>query len=107
MTCAQLIKHPADIQAYDQIKEAVSKTVEIIEGISILGPSDFENVTYPVETLHEIITNAVLHRDYSIADAIHVRIFDNRIEVESPDRFAGARCSPPRQPKRSGQQTTC
>lgn len=35
-------------------------------------------------TLHEIITNAVLHRDYSIADDIHVRIFDNRVEVESP-----------------------
>jgi ATP-dependent DNA helicase RecG len=26
----------------------------------------------------------VLHRDYSIADDVHVRIFDNRVEVESP-----------------------
>jgi len=70
--------------AYEQIKNAVAETVKIIENISILGVSGFENVTYPVETLHEIITNAVLHRDYSIADDVHVRIFDNRIEVESP-----------------------
>jgi ATP-dependent DNA helicase RecG len=37
--------------------------------------------------LHEIITNAVLHRDYGLADDVHVRIFDNRIEVESPGRL--------------------
>jgi len=37
--------------------------------------------------LHEIITNAVIHRDYSIADDVHIRIFDNRVEVESPGRL--------------------
>jgi ATP-dependent DNA helicase RecG len=35
------------------------------------------------------LTNAVLHRDYSIASDVHVRIYDNRIEVESPGRLAG------------------
>ncbi len=75
--------------AYNQIKSAVAQTVEIIEGISTLGASGFERVTYPVETLHEIITNAVLHRDYSIADDVHVRIFDNRIEIESPGTLPG------------------
>ena len=39
---------------------------------------------YPITALHEIITNAVLHRDYSIADDIHIRVFDNRVEVASP-----------------------
>lgn len=33
------------------------------------------------------ITNALLHRDYSIADDVHIRIFDNRIEVENPGRL--------------------
>ena len=28
-----------------------------------------------------------LHRDYSAADDIHVRIFDNRVEIESPGRL--------------------
>jgi ATP-dependent DNA helicase RecG len=46
-----------------------------------------ELVRYPPETLHEIITNAVLHRDYSIADDIHIRVFDNRVEVQSPGRL--------------------
>jgi ATP-dependent DNA helicase RecG len=39
--------------------------------------------------LHEIITNAVLHRDYSVTDDVHVRIYENRVEVESPGRLPG------------------
>ena len=39
---------------------------------------------YPKEALHEIVTNAVLHRDYSVPDDVHIRIFDNRVEVQSP-----------------------
>src|SRR5439155_7726349 len=69
---------------YKQIKEAVKLTTEITESIPKLGAQSLEQIKYPPETLHEIITNAVLHRDYSIADDIHIRIFDNRIEVESP-----------------------
>ncbi|WP_084674085.1 ATP-binding protein [Methylobacterium sp. WSM2598] len=75
--------------AYDLIYSAVSKTKELIEDIERLGPKGLESVAYPDETLHEIITNAVLHRDYSIADDIHIRIFDNRVEVESPGRLSG------------------
>lgn len=74
---------------YDQIKVAVKKTVEIIEEISVLGTHGLEFTKYPVETLQEIITNAVLHRDYSIQSDVHVRIFDNRVEVESPGRLPG------------------
>ncbi len=39
--------------------------------------------------MHEIITNAALHRDYSVPDDIHIRIFDNRIEVQSPGTLPG------------------
>ena len=74
--------------AYGQIYEAVSKTKEIIESIRKLG-KEFETIEYPEETLHEIITNAVLHRDYSIATDIQIRIFDNRVEVESPGKLPG------------------
>ena len=52
-----------------------------------MGEGALESVQYPQETLHEIITNAVLHRDYSIADDVHIRIFDNRVEVQSPGRL--------------------
>jgi ATP-dependent DNA helicase RecG len=72
---------------YDQIKKAVDVTVDEVEKIKRMGASGLENISYPPETLHEIITNAVIHRDYSIADDVHVRIFDNRIEVQSPGRL--------------------
>jgi ATP-dependent DNA helicase RecG len=74
---------------YDQIKEAVSKTKEVVERMKRLGDAGLEGVTYPDETLHEIITNAALHRDYSIAADVHVRVYDNRIEIESPGRLPG------------------
>ncbi len=74
---------------YEQIYLAVAKTVEIIEGIQILGTTGLEQIQYPHETLHEIITNAALHRDYSFTTDIQIRIFDNRIEIESPGRLPG------------------
>lgn len=72
---------------YKQIYSAVRETSRIVEDIKKLGDKTLEGINYPPETLHEIITNAVLHRDYSIADDIHVRVFDNRVEVESPGRL--------------------
>jgi ATP-dependent DNA helicase RecG len=75
--------------AYHQVYDAVSTTKEIIEGIRKMSPDGLVVVEYPEETLHEIITNAVLHRDYSIPDDIHIRIYDNRVEVESPGALPG------------------
>jgi ATP-dependent DNA helicase RecG len=84
-----LVGDPISVEgcAYDLIKQAVEITKEIISKIQVLGTKGLEPVTYPKETLHEVITNAVLHRDYAIADDVHVRIFDNRVEVESPGRL--------------------
>lgn len=75
--------------AYRLIYDAVAKTQDIVEDLKRLGAAGLLEVQYPAETLHEIITNAVLHRDYSIAADIQIRIFDNRIEVESPGRLVG------------------
>jgi ATP-dependent DNA helicase RecG len=75
--------------AYDVIYGAVEKTVAMVEGIQRLGPTGFEPVVYPEKTLHEIVTNAVLHRDYSMATDVQIRVFENRIEVESPGRLPG------------------
>ncbi|WP_396230143.1 ATP-binding protein [Frankia sp. CpI1-P] len=72
--------------AYRQIIDAVALTTRLIEGIK---DRDLEPVRYPNETLHEIITNAVIHRDYAVKDNVHVRIFDDRVEVESPGRLPG------------------
>lgn len=74
---------------YNLIRGSVSKTVEMVENVPVLKAGKLEMFKYPDITLHEIITNAVLHRDYSIPSDIQIRIFDNRIEIESPGKFAG------------------
>lgn len=73
--------------AYNQIYAAVKKVKEITEGIPIVGASGLEKISYPEVAVHEVITNAVIHRDYSIDDDVHVRIFDDRVEVESPGKL--------------------
>lgn len=86
-----LVFDPMTIEGaiYDLIYDSVDRVKEIIEGIEKAGPSGMEKVIYPEEALHEIITNAVLHRDYSVAADVQIRIFDNRVEIESPGRLPG------------------
>lgn len=86
-----LVFDPITIEGpiYELIYSAVDKCKEIVEEIQKLGPNGLEAILYPEEALHEIITNAVLHRDYSVAADVQVRIFDNRVEIESPGRFPG------------------
>jgi ATP-dependent DNA helicase RecG len=88
---ATLAFDPKSIEgcAYEQIHASERETIRIVEEIRKLSEQGLEEIEYPPETLHEIITNAVLHRDYSIQDDIHIRIFDNRIEVESPGTLPG------------------
>ncbi|GAB2577470.1 putative DNA binding domain-containing protein [Dyella jejuensis] len=74
---------------YSLIYDCVEKVKEIIESIEKLGPNGMERIQYPHEALHEILTNAVLHRDYNAAADVQVRIFDNRVEIESPGRLPG------------------
>jgi len=86
-----LIGNPITIEgpAYQLITDAVQTTISRVNAIPVLGAEGFERVSYPREAIHEIITNAVLHRDYSINDEVHVRIFNNRIEVQSPGTLPG------------------
>lgn len=82
---AQTIEGPL----YTLIKEAVAQTKVQIEAHQVQGAQGLESANYPDETLHEIITNALIHRDYSLPDHVHIRVFDNRVEVESPGKLAG------------------
>lgn len=52
----------------------------------ISGLKRDDRPTYPLAAIREVVTNAVIHRDYSRAssEAIMLRIFDDRIEAESP-----------------------
>lgn len=72
---------------HTQITKAVDQTVAMVQESQVLGTTGLESVNYPAEALHEIITNAVLHRDYQLADDVHIRVYDNRIEIQSPGRL--------------------
>jgi ATP-dependent DNA helicase RecG len=87
----QLVSDPQTIEGhlYKQAYAAVDATVEMISKSRFLDADGLRTVRYPDETLHEIITNAILHRDYSILDDVHIRIYENRIEVQSPGRLPG------------------
>ncbi|MGZ0173583.1 MAG: ATP-binding protein [Planctomycetales bacterium] len=73
--------------AYSQIYSAVKQTSKIIQSVRIMTAEGLKPAEYPHEALHEIVTNAVLHRDYGISDDIHIRIFDNRVDVLSPGKL--------------------
>lgn len=84
-----LIGVPKTIQGplIKQIKYAHEYVLTLLRsGISI--PSGFKTVyQIPERAVKEAITNTVIHRDYYIKRDITVKIFEDRIEVESPGLF--------------------
>lgn len=55
-----------------------------------MGISGIRTQEYPKFVRQEIIVNAVTHRPYSIIGTeIQVKMFDNRIVVESPGKLQG------------------
>lgn len=57
---------------------------EIAAGFEMAASGFRTTHAYPTRVIKEAITNAVLHRDYRYPRDSVIRIFDNRIEVESP-----------------------
>lgn len=84
-----LRKQPKNFSApiYDLIEVSTSYVMgEISSGFEMAGGFTAKH-QYPVRVIKEAITNAVLHRDYRYPRDVNVRIFDDRIEVESPGDF--------------------
>jgi len=73
-----------------QIRDAHQVVINELAGGVQFGPLGFEIVQrYPVRVVAEAITNAVIHRDYRLVADVMIRIFSNRIVVESPGLLAG------------------
>jgi ATP-dependent DNA helicase RecG len=47
-------------------------------------PEEEEAPQYPLAALLEAIANGLAHRDYAAASQVFVRLFDDRLEIESP-----------------------
>jgi ATP-dependent DNA helicase RecG len=74
----------------DQIDATVRLVLdELAQGLT-LSNSGFKTLhAYPARVVKEAIVNAVIHRDYRLNRDIFVRIFDDRVEVESPGLLPG------------------
>jgi len=73
-----------------QIDAAVKLVLdELAAGLTLAGSGFKAKHVYPERVVKEAIVNAVIHRDYRLNRDIFVRIFDDRIEVESPGLFPG------------------
>jgi ATP-dependent DNA helicase RecG len=82
-------QHTIEGALYNQIHDASDIITQMMESVKIMGTKGLMDAKYPPETIWEILVNAVIHRDYSISDDIHVLIFNNRIEITSPGRLPG------------------
>ena len=51
------------------------------------GAQDPNQVKYPPQALHEVLVNALVHRDYQIYRPVHVFVFRDRVELASPGHF--------------------
>lgn len=74
----------------DQVDATVRLVLDnLAEGVTLSG-SGFKTVhAYPERVVKEAIVNAIIHRDYRLNRDVFIRIFDDRIEVESPGAFPG------------------
>jgi ATP-dependent DNA helicase RecG len=74
----------------EQIDAAVRAVLdELAQGLT-LASSGFKTLhKYPERVVKEAIVNAVIHRDYRLNRDIVIRIFDDRITVESPGALPG------------------
>lgn len=48
-----------------------------------------ERFAYPLPALREALLNAIVHRDYTNASDIQIKVFDDSITIFSPGRFYG------------------
>lgn len=73
----------------------IEKTLEYFDTIvknsppKLAGASFAPTFLVPAWAFQEAITNAIIHRNYFVQDDIHVRFFDDRVEIESPGTYPG------------------
>jgi ATP-dependent DNA helicase RecG len=71
------------------ITDTISKVAELLDGVSYYEDENLVVLQFPADAIKEVLVNAVIHRDYSLNDDVHVKIFDNRIEITSPGKLPG------------------
>ena len=87
------VRRPFSIEG--PLYHQITKTVDYFRETVRSSPPKLSGATFkptllvPEWVFQEAIANAVIHRNYSVQDDIHVRFFDDRIEIESPGTYPG------------------
>ena len=87
-----LRKQPKTIRGplIEQIDAAVRAVLdELAQGLTLASSGFKTRHKYPERVVKEAIVNAVIHRDYRLNRDIVIRVFDDRITVESPGALPG------------------
>lgn len=77
------------------LMKQIEKTLEYFDRVVKNSPPKLSGASFaptfliPAWAFQEAITNAVIHRNYFVQDDIHVRFFDDRVEIESPGTYPG------------------
>ncbi|MGQ4915201.1 MAG: RNA-binding domain-containing protein [Candidatus Asgardarchaeia archaeon] len=74
----------------NQVEVAYSNVVSLIrKRIKINQLKREEIFEYPLAAIREAITNAIVHRDYSIRSPIYIKITENSIKIQNPGGIPG------------------
>jgi ATP-dependent DNA helicase RecG len=75
----------------DQLRKAEAFAREQLRSVvRLVGLKRQETPEYPLEAVRELLVNAVAHRDYNLqGDNIHLNLFSDRLEVQSPGLLPG------------------
>lgn len=74
---------------YLQVSETFALINKLLQKSFAWTLEGYRPISFPDETIWEILVNSVIHRDYSISDNVLVSIFNNRVEFKSPGRLPG------------------
>ena len=79
-----------DGSVLEQIENAITFLIQHLNiGAEIKGLYRKDIYEIPEEILRELVTNAVMHRNYLLSSYIQICIFDDRIEIVSPGGIFG------------------
>lgn len=72
-------------EQFSQARDFLMRTLHKVQsGYTFNSPGVLE---IPKVVLSELLTNALIHRDYFIKDTIKLYVFENRVEIISPGRL--------------------
>lgn len=74
---------------FEQIEQTLGWLKERLETELVISGSAKREVRwqFPLEALREAVANAICHRDYNQDSAVHIRLYDDRLEIWNPGKL--------------------